>query len=353
MSLEERGRRAAEDLETTLDDADRAIHGDPLGRFHRFRRRRHRNQRLAAGAVAAAIVLLAATAALYALRSRAVPATPAPLTGRILFGEFHPSTQLATWYTIGADGTGLRPLGVETSCADWFPDGSRILISNDAAGRPLRPATIATDGSELRPLDAAGDTSLNLGCGDVSPDGERLVLEGFSETNPSRNGIFTVRVADGGGLVRLTHGLDGYPRFAPDGSRILFLRTRPGVQPEGAGALFVVRADGSDPTRITPWGEAFLDQAWSPDGQWIVFQRPYGELELVRPDGSDLHPIPVDLPPGAGARQPSWSADGSAIVFIVMQDGNSTLWTVRPDGSGLRRVPHTPGDHDGLPKWRP
>ena len=27
-----------------------------------------------------------------------------------------------------------------------------------------------------------------------------------------------------------------------------------------------------------------MDQGWSPDGQWIVYQRPYGVLTLVHPD---------------------------------------------------------------------
>ncbi len=102
------------------------------------------------------------------------------------------------------------------------------------------------------------------------------------------------------------------------------MRTKPGIQPSGAGALFVVGADGGRAERITPWGSAFLDQAWSPDGRWITFERPYGELYLVRPDASDLHAIPVQLPTGAGAETPSWSAVGRWIVFSFMRKADRT-----------------------------
>ena len=102
----------------------------------------------------------------------------------------------------------------------WFPDRDRILVTNDAdftSTSPLRPAVIEPDGSDLRPLDAVDDPDLNLGCGSVSPDGTRIVLEGFNDEDTRRNGIYTVRASDGGGLVRLTSGYDGPPSYSPDG----------------------------------------------------------------------------------------------------------------------------------------
>jgi TolB protein len=131
------------------------------------------------------------------------------------------------------------------------------------------------------------------------------------------------------------------------------MRTKSGVNPDGAGALFVVNADGADLRRITPWGFAFLDQAWSPDGSWIVFQRPYGRLFLVHPDGTGLHEVPVELPKGSGAREPSWSPDGAWIVFALDRGGSSNVYAVRPDGTGLTRITDTHGTQDSGPDWRP
>ena len=151
----------------------------------------------------------------------------------------------------------------------------------------------------------------------------------------------------------MTAGLDGVPQYSPDGSQVVFQRTRAGVLPDGAGALFVVGADGTGANRITPWGAAFLGQAWSPDGRWIVFQKPYGRLFLVHPDGTDLHEVPLGLPSGSGARQPSWSPDGAWIVFSLTQGDDADLYAVRPDGTELTRLTDSPGSQDSSPDWGP
>ena len=306
MSLDERARRAAGDVRREVGDPE--FHPprerDPYERFEHALSRKTRNQRIGAVLVAAAIAVVGIVFVTRAIGSdrSAVPATPRVPDGTILFGEWDQRISQARWFTVSTDGSNPHDLGIVASCASWFPDGDRILITNDAdrgPGNPLRPAVIRPDGSGLHALDATEDPGLELGCGDVSPDGSRIALEGFNEQGDStRGGIYTVRASDGGDLERLTTGLDGPPEYSPDGTEVVFMRTKPGVQPDGAGALFVVGADGSGLRRITPWGSAFLDRAWSPDGRWIAFQRPYGQLYLVHPDGTELHRVPVDLPQG-------------------------------------------------------
>jgi TolB protein len=104
--------------------------------------------------------------------------------------------------------------------------------------------------------------------------------------------------------------------------------------------------------RITPWGAAFLGQNWSPDGQWILFQRPYGRLYVVHPAGTSLHEIPLRLPVGAGAISPAWSPDGQWIVFSLERNAQADIFIVRADGSGLRRVTDALGVETS-PDWQP
>ena len=354
MTLDDLGRRGAGGVRRAADPG-RSPARDPLERFERFRARKRRNQRIGVGALVVVIAVPAIVFASKALRPTSVPVGPPVLPiGRIVFGTWHPALQRADWFTSAPDGSDVRDLHIRASCAAWWPDGNSIWITNDAArgpGHPLRPAIVRADGSDLQPLDATKDPDLHLGCGDVSSDGKRLVMEGFNDAKHAVDGIYSIAASDGGDLVRLTHGHDGYPQYSPDDSQVIFLRTKTGVVPDGAGALFVVNDDGTGLHRITPWGEAFLGQSWSPDGNWILFQKPYGQPYLVHPDGTDMHPVPVPLPAGAGARQLAWSPDGSWIVFSLAQGGEAAIAIVRPDGTDLRVIVDGTGTIESDPHW--
>ena len=357
MTIDSRGRRAGQDFRRAIDDLGSSPDRGSIARFERVRVRKQRNRRigatlLATGVTVAAIVFVGRV---FGPVGRGTPAAPNLPGGLILYGDWDAQGQRADWYTVRPDGSGLRDLKVSATCAVWFPEGDRILITDDrvaGAGGPLRPAVIDADGSNLRPLEAVPDPDLNLGCGDVSPDGTTIALEGFGQDgHPELDGIYTVRASDGGGLTQLLQGPVAPPRYSPDGTRLSFFDTKEGVSPTGSGALFVMRADGTDLRRITPWGDAFDDHAWSPDGKWIVFQRPYGQLYLVHPDGSGLHRVPIQLPRGAGGLNPSWSPDGEWIVFSLQRDERAEIYLLRPDGTDLRRVTGALGAQAQHPDW--
>ena len=83
---------------------------------------------------------------------------------------------------------------------------------------------------ELRTLPQP-DPGLEAFCGGPwSPDGERLTCESFGTKDPGRNGIYSIRVSDGGDLQRITSvpGGDDLPGdYSPDGKQLVFVRTDP------------------------------------------------------------------------------------------------------------------------------
>jgi len=83
-----------------------------------------------------------------------------------------------------------------------------------------------------------------------------------------------------------------------------------------------MNADGSGETRLTDDTLAFSHLAWSPDGQKIAFSRAdgvsTGDIYVVNADGSDqtkLTPTPEDFKVTVGT--PLWSPDGQKIAFTA------------------------------------
>jgi Tol biopolymer transport system component len=128
-----------------------------------------------------------------------------------------------------------------------------------------------------------------------------------------------------------------------------------------------VRLDGSGLVRLTRparGGRPVADEAaaWSPDGRRLVLSRHgvdgnrFGPLRLysAAPDGSRVRPLTRDAMWDAN---PAWSPDGSRIAFarlgVMARSEAADIWTVRPDGSGLRRLTGEPRAHEDTPAWSP
>ena len=133
--------------------------------------------------------------------------------------------------------------------------------------------------------------------------------------------------------------------------------------PPGGAHLYTTRVDGTDARRLTSDAGSQDDPAVSRDGSTVVFvQRSEqgvneGLRSLSLRDGrtESLTPAVGTAVLGAGDEHPTYSADGSQIAFVRVVDGNTTmsaLWTVRSDGTGLRRLTPdaTATDH---PRWSP
>ena len=182
-----------------------------------------------------------------------------------------------------------------------------------------------------------------------SPDGRSIAFVRASA--PGAAVAFIQRIGtDGRQLTRLTEGgiFDFSPAWSPDGSRIAFMRTG-GALPGrdsvtiGDANLGFVPASGGRPSGVNVFGR---DAAWSPDGRRVAFvnyrdmngltcfahgnlgryvlgldaarthagQRCFanGEIYVADNDGRNARRLTSSL---ADDSHPSWSPDGSRIVF--------------------------------------
>lgn len=204
-----------------------------------------------------------------------------------------------------------------------------------------------------------------------SPDGRQIAfVTNIHSRFTGTAGEIAVMNADGSGFHVVCaeaicgQGLDD-PQWSPDGSRLLFSNMGV-IDFPSAGLLpsrvWVARPDGSHAHPLTqpgcraghtPLRGCAYDSvaSWSPNGNWIAFSRhnsipiPRGQkqrtlIELMRPDGSDLHPIAICK--GLLCNQvmpPVWSPDGAqiayapdvergpSIVIATLAGGHSTIRT--------------------------
>jgi TolB protein len=242
---------------------------------------------------------------------------------------------------------------VATECPHWSSDGSRILACSRKGTQIINPAT---GSSRIMP------SPPGFGCGGESPDGKWLLCSRWN----NQTGFYTVRSSDLGGLRRITTnagGADDGGSWSPDGTQLFFGRKVPDRGLLNT-AFFVVNVDGSGLRRITPWllpQSTKIDEgSWSPDGQWILYDRDE-QIHAVQPDGSGDHVIPIAVPGSdqAIALYPNWSPDGNWIVFSMSFPGVDplNLYVMRADGSDVSKIrtalpgAREQGASDVYPDW--
>lgn len=105
--------------------------------------------------------------------------------------------------------------------------------------------------------------------------------------------------------------------------------------------VYTIDADGSGLTRLTDNGIPDFDPSWSPDGSAIVFRRqqPGGndEIFVMNTDGTGPRNLTNEPAVDWG---PEWSPDGKWIVFNSGRDSSSELhgFVTDPSGKSLRRL---------------
>jgi len=190
-----------------------------------------------------------------------------------------------------------------------------------------------------------------------SPDGQRIAYSFRATPDPTIPFYVWVMNADGSGKTRLTDIEGSDPDWSPDGSAIAF--SSPALEFAGVTSwgniVIIIQADGSHPRRLTDSLPDSFEPEWSPDGERIVFvstegqslQEPntFTQIYTVNVDGTDLRRITGGELHGLW---PSWSPDGTRIVFAHSLDG---LYIVNADGSGPIRLDNT--GQVCCPAWQP
>lgn len=172
--------------------------------------------------------------------------------------------------------------------------------------------------------------------------------------------IAYVVVTTAGDELRVTDAFGGYQRsvllrsmadlaWSPDGSRV------------AGGGLCIVTVDTMSAICPVPGGQ---EPSWSPDGSQLVFsfwvemdgRESNRELFIINADGSNLRQLTTTP---ESETQPEWSPDGNRIVFLRSSETiYGDLWlgdifSIHPDGSGDVNLTNDSSMTDLWPSWSP
>lgn len=366
------------------------------------RNRKRRNQRIRAGVLGIAIAIVVGWWGINAIWSAPpLPADPTPTLPELRRGEetivFEPRGTGQGWDLAAQDPeTGEVRTIVETDgvvdcpgsgprCrsfvreAEWSADGRWVAFEVTHAnldGPPIGPCAptvgvwVTNALGELRqvttPCDAPPPRSdaveevwewssvgARLAYGRV--DGETDELFVIDPSDDSRTSLGTTVIETRNGLTAASPGWA--LEWSPDGTRIAYAN---------GNSVYVVDADGGEPSLLADSFEEIIEIAWSPDGTHIlVHDKGRYRLQVMNADGSDLH---VLLEGKDACCATAWSPNGDRILYMLstVQPGqnpnewwHSETWTVSPDGSNPIKVfdSITCGTfaamHDTLPVWSP
>jgi Tol biopolymer transport system component len=280
----------------------------------------------------------------------------------------------------------------------WSPDGTRLAFLRATDTNTGIYVAVPGAGESVKIADVYPTRLEAVGRHlDWSPDGKLLAVVD-KETREQPFAIYAINPG-GGPKQRITSPPAGSigdfsPAFSPDGRSISFLR----APSSGITELYVASLGRGEPRRLTLDNREILAQAWTADGNSVVFSSNRlgsNHLWRIAVAGGGPQRFPVI---GEGAHDPAFSRDGRylaysqsnqdtniwqldlttappaahrlisstlydssaqfspdgrLIAFRSNRSGNNEIWLANSDGSNQTQLTHFGGPLTGTPRWSP
>ena len=240
----------------------------------------------------------------------------------------------------------LRPFSIIAILALLFSQAAPLSVAAAPAAVPpgAKGKIAVSKANDIWLVDSSGTqwSQLTSAAGDEtspswSSDGSQIAY--VCQTNTS----ICIMNKDGSNQqTLLTSSMITLVDWKPGADQLLYTK---------AGDLWRVDTDGNNNTQLTTTGGDIKSGRYSPDGASIVYADDIG-IGTMDADGTN----PVPLISDADADAPSWSPDGSQIIFNRGLGVNNTrdIWVMAAsDGSGLGNMTNDGFTLDYESTWAP
>lgn len=261
----------------------------------------------------------------------------------------HRDGNTAEIYVMNADGsnqTRLTNNAFTDSLPAFRPDGQKIVFFSDRTGND-QIFTMNPDGSSVTQLT---NNALENAQPSYSPDGRTIVFSANRDVPVDTDQDIYRMDANGANVTDLSNhpGSDeGFPRFSPDGSKIVYEQIT-----GGQAQIYEMNADGSNQVRLTNDAANDALPSFSPDGKKIVFDSDRDgneQIYIMDANGANQTRITHDNDTDAF---PEFSPFGPQIVFNSDRTGNVDIFTMNVDGTHQTQLTNNPAE-DAFPSWVP
>ncbi|MBA3872160.1 MAG: PD40 domain-containing protein [Anaerolineae bacterium] len=229
---------------------------------------------------------------------------------------------------VNLDGTNnciLTKNNIEDSDPSWSPDGTRIVYNSmfSSAGYSFEDQLYIMNANGENIVKLTSEDFSLIGSADWSPDGQKIVFEAGIRGKPYFQ-VFVIN-ADGTNLINLSNAAraDTSPKWSPDGRSIVFIsgpiydnKAPPGTDQSKNDEIFVMDTGGTNLRQLTDNDKRENDPSWSPDGEWIAFNRD-NNIFMMDKNGKQYRHV-TDT--SNGAFEPFWLPDGNEIGFTGFLD---------------------------------
>jgi eukaryotic-like serine/threonine-protein kinase len=244
---------------------------------------------------------------------------------------------------------------VDAAQPNWSPHGLRIAYCALAKNGQRNIWTMTAKGDQITAITSGAATDWNPVW---APDGQALY---FVSDRAGSMQLWRVAIDEASGkplgppeLIPAPAAYSQHPTLSRDGKRLAFVQMTP---------LYALHRYAFDAERGVLLGEpqpllqnakTMFSPDVSPDGKRLVYYASDGaqeDLFWLNSDGSGQPQQLTDDP--AKDRAPRWSPDGKRLTFYSNRSGNWELWTLNADGSGLRQVTFasSPDQAAFFPTW--